>query len=171
MRTQAIGFTQVNSWLQEAEVRAMSSMKLKVDAAIKIAALVLVKINNKDLEKLLNLPAKLKDDDFLKRVYSDKELPQLSLLGCIVLDGIEKSQRKDLDGPSHENIYVSGSDFLAVFNSGQRFGKEIAEIEKLTNGFIKILVFLHRNPTTGNFIFNAMCDYTKDFSENLVVVQ
>ena len=170
MGTQAVGFIQVHSWLQQAEVRAAHSMKLKIDAAIKIAALVLVKIDNKELEKLLNLPAKLKEDGFLKRVYQPEEMPELSLLGCIVLGGIEKSQRKDLTGPSHEKIHVSGSDFLAVFNLGQRFDKEVAEIEKLTNGFVKIQNFLHRNPTTGNFVFNAKCDYTKDFSENPVAV-
>lgn len=171
METQTLGFRQVDSWLEQAEVRAAHSMKLKLDAAIKLAALVLVKIDNKELEKLLNLPAKLKEDGFLTKIYRPEEMPKLSLLGCIILGGIEKSQRKDLAGPSHEEIHVPGSDFLAVFKPGQRFEKEIAEIENLTNGFIKIQNFLHRNTTTGNFLFNTMCDYTKDFSENPVAVQ
>lgn len=165
-----IGFKALGPALRQSAIQTKLSMGGKVTAAIKIAALVLVKIDNKEIEGVLNLPASLKEDGFLSRVYSHEEMPKLSLLGCAVLAGIERSQTQGQQEASFESIHVSREDFLKVFTLGQRFEREFGEIERLTNGFIKVSRFQHVNQKTGQILFNVMCDYAKDFSENTVAV-
>lgn len=165
---QTPGFASATSMLRQSYAAAKQSMRIKLDATITISSLVLVAIDDKNLEKILNLPASLKEETFLSNVFSPKEMPKLSFLGCIILSGIEASQKPGDKKPSSEGIYIAKSEVFNIFSMSKRFDQEFVEIEKATNGFIKISRFQHLDQKTGLFLFNALCDPAKDFSRNIV---
>ncbi len=163
---QTPGFKSAASLLRQATAAAKQSMKLKIDSAIKISALVLTTIDDSNLEKILTLSASLSEDTFLSNVFAPEEMPKLSFLECIVLSGIEARQRPGYKSPSLEGICITKSDLFNVFPMDKRFDREFEQLEKITNGFIKIFKFQHLDQKAGHLIFKAQCDPSKDFSKN-----
>lgn len=161
------GFTSIAPSLRQAKAAAKESMKLKIDSAIKIASLVLVAIDDKRLEKFLNLPASLKEETFLLTVFNTKEMPELSLLSCIILGSIERYQKPGDQKPRFEDVRISKKNLFEVFTPGKRFEDEFKEIETATNGFIKIKPFTSTT-NDGYISFSTLCDHTKDFQQNTV---